>query len=679
MDLFKRMAFLFLFGITAFGAIKAVDLQFIDNGENQLANPGFENGKARWTATGGSFAIDTSTPLFGTRSATWDPSATAQELSNTASAVPAGMAGNKCQASFYFQAATFTTGEIKVQVEDGAGTALSSSLDLTQQANPVEANIFFDCPSSGNWHLVFESTADADSVEIDKVHLGLNKAEYQVSQTELYGTFEYNEATNCFWQTTSATYADFAADADCNDTTATGNLSAPATVIPGFTIATMIPGVYIIKAKFDAISSTTASDEECSYGLSDDGGTTVFQSFRLRENEGADNSQGGINLSTRVAVTSTETGNQYTIVARRISGTGQCAIEGRANGQDGVYFEVIRYPTATQTATVVQGNELFLVDVNIGGANPALGTSSLTTYTEITDAGLDLVDNNSTASGVEIPCSGTNPSTGLTCSAGSESIGVVFNINSTGLFEAKCEFGHLGTTDSGEGIVEYFQLVETPNNAQTILQEGNSRIESRPGQVTHTGAVASGSNGMSIGGVFNFTSTGQKTIRLMHESVITGTVNTNQISANRSAIAGQRDIHCTVKKLHGPNDLVETSNSVKSGNIDGLKVIPVAITWQGTGVPILDTQFMGSGDPANAVSSIDDNGTGDATINWATDTWSSAPFCQCTTNDVGNITCQTRPSISNTSYRVLVFNSSGVATDPSAANEGINLVCVGPK
>jgi hypothetical protein len=187
------------------------------------------------------------------------------------------------------------------------------------------------------------------------------------------------------------------------------------------------------------------------------------------------------------------------------------------------------------------------VDVNIGGANPSLGTSNVSTYTEITNGSLDMVIN-SGSQPAQIPCSATNPSSGLVCSSGNESLGVVFDIPSVGTYEVCGTFGALSDVAAGGFVVSAFQWIETPNNAQTIIREGGGKTLQRIGLSTATSPMGAVSP-HKVCGVFKFNSVGQKTIRLMYEQLVSGTVNNSLVLIDRSATQGQRDIHITVKPM----------------------------------------------------------------------------------------------------------------------------------
>lgn len=200
------------------------------------------------------------------------------------------------------------------------------------------------------------------------------------------------------------------------------------------------------------------------------------------------------------------------------------------------------------------GAHTWYVNANVSGANPALGLASITTYTEIIDAGLTMTPV-SGSQNVGVMCSLTNaataPSSGATtCAAGSESIGANFAIPATGIYEACFDFTHTCSVDSGVTCFVTYEVVETATNAQTILQYGGTRIQSGTiGETIATGASAGSRFANHICGILNFASTGTKGIRLFETANITGTPGQNAMLLDAASGAnGLRDLHITVKQ-----------------------------------------------------------------------------------------------------------------------------------
>lgn len=194
------------------------------------------------------------------------------------------------------------------------------------------------------------------------------------------------------------------------------------------------------------------------------------------------------------------------------------------------------------------------VNANItdSGGNVDLGTSDQSTYTGIESGTMTLANNTTLGLNVltaSIPCSGTNSATGTTCAAGNESIGITFTAPTPappGGWETDVcvSFSHdIGNGASGN-VAAAFEIVETPNNAQTITAEGAERQAS-----TISTASTRATFPHRICSVF-ILAPGTHTFRLFYEQDVTATVNVNTVVTDGAATVGQRDVHWTARPLN---------------------------------------------------------------------------------------------------------------------------------
>lgn len=146
------------------------------SGVNLLAelNGDFEDGDTQWTESGGTFTIDTATPLFGTNSGSWDASASSQTLDSTAATINRGMIGRSCFASVNYSYVG-ATGDYKFQVRD-TGT-LVTEIDLVALASGLssKAVLYFDCPDTATDTLqvrIIANVADPAVIKLDNVFIG---------------------------------------------------------------------------------------------------------------------------------------------------------------------------------------------------------------------------------------------------------------------------------------------------------------------------------------------------------------------------------------------------------------------------------------------------------------------------------------------------------------------------
>jgi len=195
------------------------------------------------------------------------------------------------------------------------------------------------------------------------------------------------------------------------------------------------------------------------------------------------------------------------------------------------------------------GTAPFYIDATIGGGNPGLGTSSVTTYTGLTNSGLTLSKNIDSAA-VYIACASTEQGTSTSCTTYDESVGIVFDVPSVGTYRACVEFSHyVNYTNSSVNMDAVFQIIQTGNTDQTTVASGNSRIQSSPIDTNHTNNVQA-ANPINLCGNFKFSSTGAVTLRLMYTQSASGTISNNFILADQgSSESGNRDIHWTVWQI----------------------------------------------------------------------------------------------------------------------------------
>lgn len=194
------------------------------------------------------------------------------------------------------------------------------------------------------------------------------------------------------------------------------------------------------------------------------------------------------------------------------------------------------------------------INAYLDGANPSLGTADVSTYTEITDAGLTLTPI-AGSQPVGVMCSTTNAATApttstSTCAAGSESVGINFAIPTIGAYEVCAQFGWLTNATQAGGAFVGFELIETPTSAQTLTLESGQRVASGCQAL----AIATGTGNICmmperVCGVFNWTATGTKGVRLMYEQLTSATLNSSVLEADANSSVGQRNIGWTVKRL----------------------------------------------------------------------------------------------------------------------------------
>lgn len=499
---------------------------------NLLVNPGAELGKSGVTIAGGdTFSVTTTAANVGTGSAafSWNSAGAARTLTSNAVAIPVGLYGKNGAMSCNIQT---PSGTATHTINAFDGTNLLSTATVTSSTNYARTTINFPFPATGNIQLRLSSVAaDEPQIYIDDciiadanlINLGLASIATDWTTFTPTGTWSTNTTYTGKWRRIGDTLEvqSYIALAGA-PTTAALSVNLPT----GFVIDT---------SKF----ADTSSEVLVGTGLVIDSGAL---------NYAAEAAYIGTTTSVRVRV-SPDAGSGY--VNRMYSSVTQALpITFGASDSLSIYYSVPIVGWTSNGLNYRPEQLNWYVDATMDGANPDLGASDQASYVEIINAGLTLHPKTGSAA-VGTMCSTTNaataPSTGdTTCAAGSESVGINFTIPTAGAYQA-CFYGthYTNTGASGEAPV-YFQLIETPTNAQTLTLEGGSVTGS--GNHTASTQKLASVNNCSI---FNWTSSGTKGVRLMYEQDVTATVTNNLLLADLSAGNGQRNMRWTVRPWTG--------------------------------------------------------------------------------------------------------------------------------
>lgn len=219
------------------------------------------------------------------------------------------------------------------------------------------------------------------------------------------------------------------------------------------------------------------------------------------------------------------------------------------------YLHIDETSNETQEAFTPEQAD-FLIDVSIGGANISLSTTATPLIPQ--DADLDMVLNRGSA---KIPCTGGNPSVGLTCTSGGwEQTGIVFNAPRSGGYRVCTTF----LSNSSSAVA--YRLVETSNNSDTIIQTGNDSSIS---------AVIQSSRRLCE--VFQFSSIGEKTVKLSYKLITSG-----NIVLDRHTSEYDRDMHITVELVSHNVSRPIIQNMVDTSMVNGVRVESCFINNNGT-------------------------------------------------------------------------------------------------
>lgn len=242
----------------------------------------------------------------------------------------------------------------------------------------------------------------------------------------------------------------------------------------------------------------------------------------------------------------------------------------------------------------------WFVDVEIGGSSVFLGTVAVTSYTELTSSFLNMTINTANGSkSAKILCAGTQAPSGLTCAgAGVESLGVAVVIPREGKYEACASFTHtIITSSNANSLVRAgFQLVETPLNAQTILQEGGGKSLGGARSINATTGQESLIPHKTCS-VLSFSTPGEKAIRLMYEQEYNNAPTSNYLNIGRSAASGQVGLNITVRPYVNIDKINGSLAQIDSA-------LQTAITAPGTVKPKVCTYNFGGASATLAAPTV---------------------------------------------------------------------------
>lgn len=173
----KKILIIILFSIQASAILTEVDKANI-NRKNLLLNPGEEQGKVGWTASGGTYIRTTSPGNVGEGNSaiSWDSSAAAQTLTSSSTALPFGWANAKGIASCLVQTPSGASSHTIEAFNASSGTTIGTATIITSSTDYVRAANYFKYPSPGGSSVAlrFKSVASNEpNINIDGCTLGL--------------------------------------------------------------------------------------------------------------------------------------------------------------------------------------------------------------------------------------------------------------------------------------------------------------------------------------------------------------------------------------------------------------------------------------------------------------------------------------------------------------------------
>jgi len=498
----------------------------------------------------------------------------------------------------------------------------------------------------------------AGTIQGDLAYLGGNKNISQIAQARVAADVKFVGQSSCTLQYGNVSSYATATNASCvGPTIVTQNIGTCLTTDvdgPAVTCNNMPAGEYVLM--YTVTLGVNAGSQ---------GGLAVTDGSSTVGHINAPYSGAALYNGTIVGrFTYSTAGNRtWTIVGRGFGNT--TILYNNVADQNDINLKILYYPT-TSEAAVTNEQSAWRIDANIGGANPSLGTAAVNSYTEITDAGLDLVARPGSAP-VGIACATTGTSTGgnMTCCRVNEALAVTFTPPYAGYFDV-CTNVSPAISGSSQ-FTGAFQLVEAPNSgAVSVVQEGGER----PSAWATAAAGADGGGTVKVCGTFYFGNTSQRTVKLMFEK--NAAASATFLYLDRNSSLGQRDMRFTVvpstSNIARP---VLTGDQVTTPNAASPRVYALEFGGASRGTSCTSTPCTLHFNPGNWVTSVTRNSAGNYTVNIPSTTFGSGAYtCTCST--------------AATSAGCQIFGGTPGATSfnvfgASGADNSLALMCLGLK
>ncbi len=416
-----------------------------------LSNGGFENGRQRWTASGGTFSTATSGSnlLQGQVSVTWDSNSASQTLTSTAVTIPNGWYGRNGVATCLILTPSGTATHT-LSAFDGTNTL--SSATITSSTTPARTSVNFIFPSSGSLSLRLTSVnANEPLIAIDSCFLGPAEGYNidNISEAIFIGAANYLGTASCTWARAAGSMGDFGTTAACPAPTIESNpgpgpISTTDADLPQFTVNNLPPGQYLVVGK---ATIQSAGGGAVSIRWSD--GTT---NCPVSGNAEGSNASAG---EFSCVFSYTTTANR-TFKMQGYSSSGNANIVNSDANAYGVQFRIYRFPSSNEQAfrpdqLPASWNGFHDSDCSWTRTNTAYGdpgVDATCTFTQTSNLNFGTVASNSSGG-----ASNTLP-------------GIVFTPARAGRYFVCANFAH--STSSGQGKA---QLVY---GGSTVIAQGYS-------------------------------------------------------------------------------------------------------------------------------------------------------------------------------------------------------------
>lgn len=629
-----------------------------DGGINLIDNASFEDGvTAGWSNVGGTFTSETyaNPSPNDTKFARFVASASGQYFETALITVPDNF-GAGCMSDLKYNQ---TGASFKMSALDSSGNVLATQNLTTVPGWSKASVIAWQCPAAGQtMRFRFESLA-AGTVDVDSVHFGSNKGLTASSLTKVAAKVRWTGASNTYTHDTDNKLTFSGA----SWSTPTGDLTWNS---GSQRLIANRAGSYPITFAYRASLGVDASVQRQHIAKIYVNGSQVDRSgyvYGLASNNVNGGGTGGSMPDPQITTVLDLAVNDYVeFYAYGANGAGNAYTISDAR------VDVLKLPNVVEGG-VTNEQSAWMVDATVGGANPVTGTSSVTSYTEITDASLSIIAAPFSAP-VGVACSSGNTSVvGATTCSGNESLGITFNPPYAGYFDVCAKVTPYAQGSSQ--VMFAFRIDRVPNSgAISTLTAGTQEIP-----VGGSAGTADWGGSANPCTTIYFGDTAQKTMKLMR--VQTATASGSAIYADRGGGAvGNRAVHFSVKpSLKNEARPVLTGDQVTSSSTNERIERVEFGTTSSTACSASPCAYIKTSKSGVTVTR---SSLGRYLINWPSGTWSIIPTCNMNTRATAQLTVPFyRPDSS--SLTTTWIGVQTVGTTPTDQDEFVSVTCSGTK
>lgn len=595
-------------------------------------NPDFESSTAAWTNSGGTFSAVSSGSnlLFGKGSVTFQASASGQYFESASYTIPNGLLGKPCQVGIWQQGGD---ANLQLMAVDGSNVVVpGSTITLAAQSSSKPVVQTFQCPASGTIKLRVTSTAASALAAFDRAYVG-ELSTQQVSQAQWVGSVLISGCAANYSLSVTTSPQNFTAASGCT-VTASGNVSAPGSQIPGVVLNGNGAGQYVFQATSLFGETAATSSSQVAYLFSD--GTKTSPEINTFGGTQQANPvgqgpliKGSINYSANPAGTT---------VQIQAKGTGGTALIANSAAYP-LLIDVYYFPTQSQTAYRADQTPASWSGYHNNSCTWSNTSSGAFAEMGSGVAGCALVERKNRNMGSV---------TGYGASSGSSALpGIVFTPPRTGRWRISANFiAMVGSTNAA-----LFQLVD--GSGTQIATAASSTI----GNSTR--------GNLTLSGIYDVTSSGSPvTIKIQAGATAAALASIQSLGLITNAIEWE------VEELDAPLAMPFVLNQVSSTNANGTRIESVSV---GGGVPctVSPCSFTQNG---NWVSSVTRSSTGQYLVNFNAGIWSAAPICFMTLQDFGGSGIGGGITTTTTSSVLVGTTNAGAQVD-----KPFNVMCHGAK